>query len=907
MVNNGTYTVESTASVDLAGTLTGTGEFDILAGGFLELGQPLAATSMTFTLGADAAISIGQASAGNTIALSGGDDVELDGIAATVNGVAIQKVSTAATITGFNPSDMILAPGTVTNVVYAAGSTAGTGTLTLFDGAAQTGVLNLTGSFAGVTFICLAPLALAGNQTEILILPNKGSAAIDNAADTYVWSAGYAGDWDKTASWEYLPIPTEPSSAQAATRAPGAGATVEFNNSGSVFQLVTGGGSAYSASIAAGASFAFMGAYSFTGALIDQGTLYLSKNTTVNTVNLTVSDLAFNAGIEVDDATLTVSGATNYAGQLLAENGGKVVLASGATLAGNIGVDTSSSIEIGALNDAAGGEFIIDQYANATLEGGHFGAANHIINGTAYVVGGLDNLSGSLVTGFGVISVTNGGTFTNEVGATMAASVTVALHGNDSITLDDNSKVVGGAQYDVATFSSEITGFDDTDTVQLSYNLTNAVYQNGVLDLIEGTRIVGSLNFVGSYTSDAFAVSGADITLKSSPAAAPIIAFTSYSPNGAVATNGEISGSAPVILSGTVGGSVTSVEVYANGVDLGAATVGGGKWSLTTALPAGPLTTFLAIASDAAGNLAEASLGTSVKVGISPTITAVQSAASATSVTVAGTINKAAAGKIVTIYDGNTSIGTATTLADGTWSLAATLGSGGAHAFKATVSDAAGNTGTSAIYSFLPASYTASVLNSFSTSAADVSLIGVDAQGDVFGQQFANGLDSGFVDRNGALTTITATNGIYKMLGVDDAGDAVFSAYVNSQQVIEEYTAAGAYKQLLSPSQSPSFVFHGFDAAGDLFGRYAGPGGVGTEFKDATATGTYSTINFAGLTNVDVVGVDSAGDIFGTSDSGSFILYSGASTPTAFNSTDPNLSQLYVEGVNGAGYTWGTG
>ncbi len=206
-------------------------------------------------------------------------------------------------------------------------------------------------------------------------------------------------------------------------------------------------------------------------------------------------------------------------------------------------------------------------------------------------------------------------------------------------------------------------------------------------------------------------------------------------------------------------------------------------------------------------------------------------------------------------------------------------------------------------------------------NAIETYVTGIDAAGDIFGYytDIYGGGQHGFIDKNGVFSAIDAPNApLTWVTGVDAAGDVVGN-YGNGDGVQHGFIdKSGAISTIDAPNASSTTVT-GVDAAGDVFGYYVDSAGLPHLFVDKS--GVISTIGVptswtAAGSNIPaaaVVGIDTAGDVFGnyTDSSGnqhSFIDKNGViSTIDA-----PNASSTVITGVDAAGgvvgyYTDGTG
>ena len=155
-------------------------------------------------------------------------------------------------------------------------------------------------------------------------------------------------------------------------------------------------------------------------------------------------------------------------------------------------------------------------------------------------------------------------------------------------------------------------------------------------------------------------------------------------------------------ITGT-GAAGDTITLYDGQTAIGTTLVGaGGTWSLTTPILAAGTHSLTATQTDAGGNLSSASavLPLVIDTAVPPTPTAPALAPASdsgaagdgiTNVTTPTMTGTGLAGDIVTLYDANTAIGTATVGADGTWSLTTPALTAGPHSLTASQADAAGN------------------------------------------------------------------------------------------------------------------------------------------------------------------------------------------------------------------------
>ena len=175
--------------------------------------------------------------------------------------------------------------------------------------------------------------------------------------------------------------------------------------------------------------------------------------------------------------------------------------------------------------------------------------------------------------------------------------------------------------------------------------------------------------------------------------------------NGTAILSGGLTNSATPVLSGTAdAGSLITVSDGAN--VLGSATVDAdGSWSFTSPELADGLHSLTATVTDTAGNVSAATDALSFTVDTLPPAAALgltlnndQSGAAipangATSDATPVLSGTAEPGGIVTVFDGDTALGSAAVGSDGSWSFTSPALAQGEHSLTAVVTDPAGNTG----------------------------------------------------------------------------------------------------------------------------------------------------------------------------------------------------------------------
>jgi len=184
--------------------------------------------------------------------------------------------------------------------------------------------------------------------------------------------------------------------------------------------------------------------------------------------------------------------------------------------------------------------------------------------------------------------------------------------------------------------------------------------------------------------------------------------------------------------------------------------------------------------------------------------------------------------------------------------------------------------------------------------ASQTQVTGIDAAGDIAGTYYDSGnVAHGFVDKGGTFTTIDAPGATSTIVvGVDAAGD-IFGNFFDSVNLEHGFVDKAGTFTTVNELSMTNTGFTGVNAAGDAFGSYSLTVITGIAFyfrSDPFNTGSntveipwYSTgsANGAffynnGLTTLfadaSVAGVDSAGDVVGNTNGGSFVDAGGVIT-----------------------------
>ncbi|MBK0098620.1 Ig-like domain repeat protein [Erwinia sp. S63] len=222
----------------------------------------------------------------------------------------------------------------------------------------------------------------------------------------------------------------------------------------------------------------------------------------------------------------------------------------------------------------------------------------------------------------------------------------------------------------------------------------------------------GSHTFSVSASDAAGNVSGtATITavIDATPPAIPsgIVATNDNSTTPVVIGSGTITNDNTPFLTGT-GDAGSIIRIYNGGVELGSTAVGSnGQWSFSVPTLADTTYNLTATATDAAGNVSQASTPVTFTVDATPPATptlVVTNDVTSTVVANNGLTNdntptlsgNAEANSLVTIYDGTTVIGSTTATTGGTWTFTSPTLTDGSHTLTVTVTDEVGNVSTSA-------------------------------------------------------------------------------------------------------------------------------------------------------------------------------------------------------------------
>jgi len=268
----------------------------------------------------------------------------------------------------------------------------------------------------------------------------------------------------------------------------------------------------------------------------------------------------------------------------------------------------------------------------------------------------------------------------------------------------------------------------DTPTSNNTPTLSGSAEPGSIVTVSDGNQVLGTATAGsdGSWSFTTPPLSDGDHSLtavvtdaagNASPASEPVAVTVDTLPpslpadvvlsnDGAPIASGSLINNATPVMSGSAEpGSI--VTVSDGDTPLGSVTVGNdGNWSFTTPTLGEGDHSLSAVVTDAAGNSSSATTPVLVSIDtIAPTAAGdllLSSDQSGTPVPIAGTVTNdptpvlsgtAEAGGFVTVYDGDTALGSAVVGSDGSWSFTAPALSEGDHSLTAVVTDAAGNAG----------------------------------------------------------------------------------------------------------------------------------------------------------------------------------------------------------------------
>jgi hypothetical protein len=357
------------------------------------------------------------------------------------------------------------------------------------------------------------------------------STASDGSAGTYVkyiavntdvynFGSVLGGAFGVASNWQDTSI------GATATQAPSYGNNLTIGGGASAFTDITGNGAA--ASLTTASDVLLLGTVvlgskvtGVSGTLTQSGTLALDGG-----ANLSLTGKAAIGGeVEIGGGSkLTAAGGLVFTGtgaSVLAFGGssaqfafvnGTTAYSYGLTTYNSsvIGVDATSSLELGTTGGAKTGALTIDNGVTADLFGNING--NVVVNGTLAVAGTL-----LAIGSFGTVlpAITGAGTIDLFYGETLS------IAGSDSAAIQFSSTALGNfynyAAETLALGSSlptgKIGGFAQGDMITVARSVTGLTYTassgGGTLTLFNSSGTIGSLSLAGSYSANQFQLEAA--------------------------------------------------------------------------------------------------------------------------------------------------------------------------------------------------------------------------------------------------------------------------------------------------------------------------------------------------------------------------------------------------------------
>ncbi|SFO57499.1 hypothetical protein SAMN05216330_103701 [Bradyrhizobium sp. Ghvi] len=331
----------------------------------------------------------------------------------------------------------------------------------------------------------------------------------------------------------------------------------------------------------------------------------------------------------------------------------------------------------------------------------------------------------------------------------------------------------------IASFSSDTGIAGDHITSDQTLTLAGTAVANSTVKVFDGTTQLGSVTADASgawhYTTAALSDGKHDFT-----ATDTVSGVTGKASTALDVTVDTVAPNAPVLLSdptthnhATVSGTAEAgslVKLYEGTTLLGTATVASnGDWSVTTPNLKHGSHTFTATATDAAGNTSALSQPIDPPIGSHSGQVGSQSGSGTSTVevtnvhqhrdhtaTIKGTADP---NSNIKLYDGTTSVGSATTGADGKWSFQTSDLSGKSHAFTAEQVDTKGHVvGTSSGEAIIGSGHSNTLT---STSGNDVMVGKAGADTFQFASNFGQDIIKDFAARGPAHDTIEFSKSVF--------------------------------------------------------------------------------------------------------------------------------------------------
>lgn len=262
----------------------------------------------------------------------------------------------------------------------------------------------------------------------------------------------------------------------------------------------------------------------------------------------------------------------------------------------------------------------------------------------------------------------------------------------------------------IASFSNDTGKVGDGITSDTTLQLKGTAAANSAIKIYDGSTQIGTAtaNASGSWEYITAVLTNAQHVLKatatsasgqtSAASAALTVTVDNVAPTAPVLKSNTVVETNKVQLSGTAEAG-SAINVYDGANLVGTATTGAnGSWSITTSALSTGSHTLTAKATDAAGNVSAASQSANPVIGgattpppATPTIVSFSndSGKAGDNVTNDNTLTlkgTGAANATITVFDGNTQVGSVKADASGNWSLTTAALKDGAHSFTATAS-----------------------------------------------------------------------------------------------------------------------------------------------------------------------------------------------------------------------------
>jgi hypothetical protein len=464
------------------------------------------------------------------------------------------------------------------------------GTLALYDGTVQVASLTMQGNYDGNAF------SVAPDGSDSIVTLNTAAAV----ANSYSWVATGSGDWSTAGNW------FDVTTGSPAAVAPGSGDTAEIDNTGTGTFTVTGPANVADLSVSGNVTLAgnytvgtfvlaippntvndpepplggltptfisdvaLLGRFDVNSVTIGFSTLvypFLTQNvfdTGVVSVGLgsmlSAGSVLLNSGsLLVDGGSVDIGGALTLgtlfiheaglaqnpvaSGTLDVVDGARVNLGNLSVAYGDVSLDATSTLEVGAAGTAAAGTITVDPAGFLDL--GHLGSlsagggsaiappvlnngtihaavdlSNTVNNGTILIGDlGHNDVTLSAISGNGQIDFYGNGGYSlggGTIGPAVSGTLNFDSNFVETITFALGAGVpVNGADTPrIANFTidpgADTYGVSDSMTLQ-GITADSATYTAtgpgiGTLTLEDGTTLVASLTMLGTYAPDAFSV-----------------------------------------------------------------------------------------------------------------------------------------------------------------------------------------------------------------------------------------------------------------------------------------------------------------------------------------------------------------------------------------------------------------